>query len=350
MRSDRPFRTGWPPVSGRSALLSLLSPIAVLAACGPSDAHRDAIRSKTAGGTIADTVDGFATGISTSEARFAGNITGFREPESVRYDPDQDVFFVSNMFGLGSLKDGNGFISKVSAANPEDARPLVQGGKNGAVLDAPKGMALHGDTLWVADIDKVRAFSKTTGQPLFTVDFTALNATFLNDVAVAPDGNIYITDTSILFNPDGSTSHPAVDKIFVIRNVSRRMGTVADQGDRFGRPNGIAWDATHSRFLVVSFGAPTVLSWTPGALKPPTTVATGAGQFDGVVALPDGRALVSSWADSSLFVLDGDSLTRVVAGGLPTPADLHVDRRTNTIAIPLSSQNEVVFYTMPRAR
>lgn len=280
-----------------------------------------------------------------TRATRVATVEGFRTPESVLYDPAQDVWYVSNINGQPLDHDGNGYISRLASDGTVRDSMFIAGGRNGVALDAPKGMAITGDTLWVADIDKVRAFSKTTGQPLFTVDFTALNATFLNDVAVAPDGNIYITDTSILFNPDGSTSHPAVDKIFVIRNVSRRMGTVADQGDRFGRPNGIAWDATHSRFLVVSFGAPTVLSWTPGALKPPTTVATGAGQFDGVVALPDGRALVSSWADSSVSVLDGSSLTRLISD-VPAPADIGLDAQHMRLGIPLFTSGKVEFWQL----
>jgi hypothetical protein len=40
---------------------------------------------------------------------------GFTQPEAVRYDPDQDVYFVSN-FGTGdaSAKDNNGFISRMT--------------------------------------------------------------------------------------------------------------------------------------------------------------------------------------------------------------------------------------------
>src|SRR5829696_8777672 len=62
-------------------------------------------------------------------------IQGFGFPESVRYDAAQDVYFVSNMAGPGSLKDGNGYIVRVGAG---DLRPqvFIEGGKNGVVLDA----------------------------------------------------------------------------------------------------------------------------------------------------------------------------------------------------------------------
>lgn len=334
MRSDRPFRTGWPPVSGRSALLSLLSPIAVLAACGPSDAHRDAIRSKTAGGTVADTVDGFATGISTSEARFAGNITGFREPESVRYDPDQDVFFVSNMFGLGSLKDGNGFISKVSAANPEDARPLVQGGKNGAVLDAPKGMALHGDTLWVADIDKLRGFDRHNGAPLATIDFAPQHAVLLNDVAVGGDGHVRVTDTGILMNEAGAV-HVGPDRIFDVGPGGAI--TVVAQGPQLHWPNGITWDAGKKQWIVVSFdpfgGEVATMAPNDSARH---VIRNGKGNLDGVEVLPNEAIMFSSWADSSIHVIE-QGKERQIIRHVPVPADIGYDTRRNRVAIPLST-------------
>lgn len=39
------------------------------------------------------------------------------QPEGVKYDADQDVFFISNMNSFGSAKDGNGYIVEVKAAH-----------------------------------------------------------------------------------------------------------------------------------------------------------------------------------------------------------------------------------------
>jgi hypothetical protein len=91
---------------------------------------------------------------------------------------------------------------------------------------------------------------------------------------------------------------------------------------------------------------PAITTWTPGD-RSVKRLTSGVGRFDGNEVLADGRALISSWADSSLYVLSGDSLTKVIAGSLPTPADLHVNSTTMEVAIPLSSQNEVVFYKVP---
>ena len=104
-----------------------------------------------------------------------GETGGMSTPELVRYDPELDVFYVSNINGNPSVHDGNGFIAVVRADSVgAPARMLVEGGKNGAKLDAPKGIALAGDTLWVADIDHVRAFNRKTGAPIADVARRAL--------------------------------------------------------------------------------------------------------------------------------------------------------------------------------
>src|SRR3712207_268076 len=81
-------------------------------------------------------------------------ISGARDPESVRYDADLDAYFISMMNGFGSYKDNNGYIVRVPAGEPSQLTIFAESGKNGVRLDAPKGMALQGDTLWVADIDR----------------------------------------------------------------------------------------------------------------------------------------------------------------------------------------------------
>ena len=91
-----------------------------------------------------------------------GETGGLQTPESVRYDPDLDVFYVSNINGNPMQHDGNGFITVVRAdSTGAPTKVLVEGGKAGAKLDAPKGLALQGDTLWVADIDHLRAFVRS---------------------------------------------------------------------------------------------------------------------------------------------------------------------------------------------
>ena len=269
---------------------------------------------------------------------------GFDSPESAVYDSAIDVWFVSNIAGGGADKDHNGFISRLTAQGMVDSLHFIKSGVNGALLDAPKGLAIHGDTLWVADIDMARAFDKRTGMPLANVDFRPLHALLLNAIAIGPDQRVYITDTGIEI-VHGQPKHVVADHIFVI--APHLKPELAVQDSAMQGADGISWDAAHSRFVIVGFTGKAITTWTPGEQRV-RPLTSGVGKFDGADVLPDGRVLVSSWADSSLFVLSGNSLTRVIAGGLPTPADLHVDVRSGLVAIPLSSQNQVMFYQMPR--
>ena len=197
----------------------------------------------------------------------AGVTDSMKTPESVRYDADLDAYFVSNINGNPSQKDGNGFIARVDAANTSTVTMLAQGGKGGVTLNAPKGMAIVGDTLWVADIDAMRAFNKRTGAPVATVDLRSMKATFLNDVVAGPDGSIYITDTGVRFDAKGGMTHPGQDQIF---KIVGRKATVAIKSDSaLKAPNGIAWDGANSRFILGPFNDKAVSAWKDGDSRSP---------------------------------------------------------------------------------
>ena len=293
-----------------------------------------------------DESDISVVGTKPTDARRVGVLDGFYGPESVKYDADQDVWFISNMLGFGSTKDGEAFISRVEAGDLSKETPFIEGGRNGVTLDAPKGMAIHGDTLWVADIDKLRGFDRRSGAPLATIDLSGHQAVLLNDVAVGPDGSLYITDSGIIMSDKG-VLHPGGDKIFVIgpgRSVS-----LLSSGEQLGRPNGISWDAKGNRWVIVSFDPfrSEVYTIARGD-SARTVIATGNGKFDGIEALADGRLLVTSWNDSSLHVFADGRDERVVRN-LSWPADIGVDTRRNRIAIPQVMINRVEFWElMPR--
>jgi hypothetical protein len=279
----------------------------------------------------------------TSGARRVGAIDGFRQPESVKYDSAQDVFFVSNMYGDGSVKDGAGYIARFNASDLGGMTILVESGKNGATLDAPKGLALHGDTIWVADIDQLRAFDRRTGAPLGTIDLRPFHAVLLNDVAVGPDGSLHVTDTGIIMSDKG-VLYPRGDKIFTI-GPNRAVSIVAE-GDSLHLPNGITWDAARRRWIVVSFDPFHSEVYVPHGDSARTVLASGSGRFDGVEVLPDGRILVTCWTDSSVHAF-GDGRDEKLVGNLPMPADLGLDTRRRRIAVPLVNRGRVEIWSVP---
>ena len=277
-----------------------------------------------------------------STATKVATVQGFLAPESVLHDSVQDIYFVSNIDGSPMAKDNNGFISRVRPDGAVENLKFIEGGRNGVTLNAPKGLALEGDTLWVADIDAVRAFDAKTGAAIDTVSLGKLGAVFLNDIVVGLSGALYITDTGIRFDDVGNVLHPGPDRVF--RVGPDRAVTQAIRGDTLGRPNGIAVDPVGKRFIIVEFGGRYVLGWKPGD-KAPSVVAKGPGGFDGVV-VAGGRILVSSWADSSVSSYESGQEVKLI-GGIPGPADIGYDAKRNRLLVPVLPGNRVEIWQLP---
>ena len=247
------------------------------------------------------------------------------------------MYFVSNVNGSPTGKDGNGYISRVTRDGKVDSLKFIAGGRGGVKLDSPKGLAIKGDTLWVADIDAVRVFNKRTGKPIRSVSMVG-KAKFLNDAAVGPDGAIYLTDTGVADDGKGGMDHPGPDRVF---RLEGSKATVALEFKDKPGPNGLTWDSTASKFVILSFQGKSIYHWAPGD-SAATVFAEGPGMMDGIEAIEGGRFVVSTWTDSSLFMLDGDKITKLV-GGLPGAADIALDRERNRVAVPLLTENRVEF-------
>lgn len=288
--------------------------------------------------------DGVAVGYGSADARFVTSVIGLRNPESVRYDARQDAYFISNMSGYGSVKDGDGYIVRVSAADVRRPAVFIKGGAGGVALDAPKGMAISGDTLWVADIDKLRGFNRLTGAPLATIDFAPFGAVLLNDVAVSPSGDIRVTDTGIHMDSAGNYFvGPA--RIFGVGPGATPR--VAASGPAVGQPNGIAWDGVRRRWVVVSFDPFRREVKTLDASDSVRTLVSRErpGRLDGVDVLPSGAIVYGSWADSSLHLLQGDTDRQVIRGVI-APAGLGYDTRRQRVAIPMPTLGWVQIWSL----
>ena len=69
--------------------------------------------------------------------------------ESVIYDRKRDILYVTNLNMEPRLKDGNGFISRLSTDGKIIDLKWIEG------MHSPKGTGLVGDTLYAADIDEI---------------------------------------------------------------------------------------------------------------------------------------------------------------------------------------------------
>jgi sugar lactone lactonase YvrE len=264
-------------------------------------------------------------------ARLIISPAGFNAPEAVRYDPDQDVYFVTN-WGAGdpAAKDNNGYISRMSPEGKVDQPKFIAGGTGGATLHSPRGMTIAGDTLWMVDADAVRGFNRKTGAPLATIDFSSYKLGFLNDITAGPDG-LYVTDTG--------TDH--------IYRIAGGRATVALSDPALGNPNGITWDAAAGRFVVVPWaGDSTIKAWT-GKDKTLSVVGKdGSTRMDGVEILSGDRILVAAQSDSSLHLFTGGAGRPIIRTG-GAPADIAVDTKRNRVAVPFVARNLVEIWQLP---
>jgi len=258
---------------------------------------------------------------------------GFATPESMLHDPAGDVYLVSNINGAPSDQDDNGFISRIGPDGAVLMLKWIDGATEPVTLHAPKGMAIKGDTLFLADIDVVRLFDRPTGTALG--QRAVPGATFLNDVAIGPDGTVYVTDTGIRITAEGM-QETGTDAVY---RLTADGATAVAQGTDLGHPNGIAVDS--AGIVVVSFGSGAVYRIDPVTGARTDLPAPPQGGLDGVVALSDGSLLVSSWTGSRVYRLAAGSAT-TMGDSVPSPADIGWDAGRARVLIPVFTENKVL--------
>ena len=250
----------------------------------------------------------------------------------MRYDPERDIWFIGNFNGDGGARDANGFVSRVAAESLEILEREFAVGTAEHPLHAPRGMTLVEDTLWVTDIDGVHGFHRQTGAQLAFVDFTAFEPGFLNDIAEGPEGALYVTDT-------GRSA---------IYRLAGREVTEALVDPVLGGPNGITWDATRARMIVMPWEPDhRIHIWAPGGDPQGYGPSSTPGRLDGVEPI-DRRFLLASQTDSSLHLLDAGGTRRVIRME-GAPADIGVDTRRRRVAVPFVALDRVDFWELPES-
>jgi hypothetical protein len=258
---------------------------------------------------------------------------GFATPESVLHDPLTDAYLVSNINGSPLEADDNGFISLLTPEGQVVSLKWIDGASDSVTLHAPKGMAVVGAYLYVADLNTIRRFDRRTGAP--RGEFPIPGASFLNDVAATPDGSVYFTDSGLRagaggFEPSGT------DAVYRL-TPDGGLDTLA-RGDSLGRPNGIA--LAGDTVWVVSFGSGELYRVVGGGRADIQKLPKGT--LDGLV-LVVGDLFVSSWEGESVFRGRPAGPFAEAIKGVKAPADIGHDLWRNRILIPLFNENEVRF-------
>lgn len=242
-----------------------------------------------------------ALGLSLAVFGFAGTASAlepawetdavFEQPESIAYDAASGYLYVSNVAGDPDDANGEGFISRITLDGEVETLNWASG------LNAPKGIDIVGDRLFAADIDHLVEVDLATGD--IVARHQGNRSVFLNDVAAAPDGAVYVSDMM-------------TDAIYRLQDgeFTRWLESSDLQG-----PNGVlvengnlivgSWGDIVDGFETDTAGHLKQVDRESGAVR---SLGDGSevGHLDGVQPDGDGNYLVTDWMSGDLYRIHTD--------------------------------------------
>jgi sugar lactone lactonase YvrE len=236
-------------------------------------------------------------------------------PESVLFDGERKILYVTNIDGEPWGKDGKGSVGKVGLDGKVVAVDWVSG------FHAPKGMALQGKLLYVADLQEVVVIDVEKGQIASRIEVPGAKG--LNDVTIDPKGVLYVSDSQD-------------KKLYRIEN---KQATVLIE--KLKGPNGVLF---HDGTLYLADGQGLHRVGKDNAL---TLIADGmTGGIDGVEHVAGGDFIVSSWSGVVHYVkADGTRETLLdTREAKINSADIGYDAKTRTLYVPTFFKNSIVAY------
>ena len=269
-------------------------------------------------------------------------ITGLSNPESVAYDAKRDRCYVSNMAGDGLEGKGLGYISVISGNGKLLHKAWV------SRLNAPKGMAIQGDTLYVSTLSPqtktgdnglldlssvVTVINLNTGDILRHIP--APGAHLFNDIAVSTAGHVYVSDM-------GSNSIYRLEKDrFELWLSSRRLqdpnGLYADGSKLYVASFGVLSDPLTGAYDFNNpHGGTKVIDLLTRELKDFGS-SEPVGMLDGIVKSTSNTWFITNKVDGQLQELNakGAIIDSIKLGG--APADLGYDAQREYVIIPFGT-------------
>ncbi len=253
----------------------------------------------------------------------------FELPESVIYDPTNDVLYVSNITDHPFNKDGTGYISKIGLDGTIIEKKWID------KLNAPKGLTISKDKLYIADIDELVEVDISNAKILNK--YKGYGSVCMNDVTADKYGNVYVGDT---YN----------DTIYRLNQFGQLPAWFYSPGLA---PNGIHIDDEEGNLIVGSWGA-VMEGWgTPelkGSLKSinihtKTIKNLGKkpiGNLDGIESDGKGAYFVTDWTGAKLYRIKKNGKFKVVAEVGKGAADHEVILDKNLVIIPIMAEGKVI--------
>jgi hypothetical protein len=243
--------------------------------------------------------------------------TLLKTPESVLFYKKGKFLFVSNINGKPNEKDGNGSIGKVGLEGKIINVNWVSG------LNAPKGMGIYKNNLYVADINEVVVIDINKGTIIkkILVD----SAVFLNDIAIDENGIVYVSDT----------------RTFKVHKIENNIVSIFL--NKLSGPNGLYCD--DNTVFVLDKGSLLKV----GSNQKITKIADGMDpSTDGIEMINDNEFVISSWAGIVYYVkVDGTKQTLFDNRDKKiNSADIGYNPKSKIIYVPTFYGNKVVAYQL----
>lgn len=254
----------------------------------------------------------------------------FARPESIAYDAKNKVLYVTNINGKPAAKDGNGYISKLSADGKLINKTWIGG------LDAPKGAALFKGKLYVADIDRIVEIDLKTATVLGR--HNAPNAKFLNDVAIAPDGAVFASDTR------GHAIYRLEKRevsVWLAKGVTSPNGLLVRDGEL------LVMSAPHPGKGANKNRVIQAVSLSSKKIRQPMGGLTGA-VYDGIQVDAAGRHYVSDWLNGVVVRVSPQGKPATILRLSKGLADIALIEDSEILVVPRMFDNRVEAYRLPR--
>ncbi|HSZ26160.1 MAG TPA: hypothetical protein VK766_10590 [Cytophagaceae bacterium] len=292
--------------------LSVISASLLVVACNNAGKEISGVKDSSAA-----KVDTVAAMPAVSVEQIWATDTILKTPEAVLFDKERNVIYVSNINGMPTEKDKNGFISKLSADGKIETLEWVKG------LDAPKGLGIYKNKLYVTDISKIVEIDIDKGKIIKT--YPVAGAKFLNDITVDSAGVVYFTDYE-------------ANKIHTLTNG--KLAVLADTG--FTKPNGLF--SEKDRLMLADGDDFKSIDLKTKAV---TKIASGIGAGDGVAYFgKPGHYVVSDW-NGTVYLIEPDGKKNVVIDTKAdkiSSADIDFITESRTLLVPTFFNNRVVAY------
>lgn len=260
----------------------------------------------------------------SSEHATAYEIANLLFPQNIIAD-DGQVYYIANANGDPGTRENNGFISKADQEGKITERHFIQGGQKSVTLHSPKEMAIIGNILYVADLDAVRGFEKTTGDPVVTIPFTRFRAESLTGLTTDSQGKLYVSDaeTNTIFHIDPAKDYAVSEFIHDVK-LSHPHGLAIHP--RNGHLMGVGWD-DGKVFEIDEHG---VLH----ELFVNSFFSGGFHNLDGIDFDRYGIMYISDLTAGKVWRIRPDLKKEAIAEFLLSPSGIGVDRVNHVILVP----------------